>query len=141
MSSRVYETAVIINAALDDPQIESIISQIKDTIVNNGGEIREIENWGRKRLAYMIKKSKVGYYIIIRFNASPNLISKLERSYQLDEHILRYLTVKLDADALEQIEKSKALSVEEPEFSTVVVENPPIESNAEGESKDRDQLK
>jgi small subunit ribosomal protein S6 len=141
MSARVYESAVIINAALDDPQIESVISQIKDTIVNNGGEIRDIENWGRKRLAYMIKKSKVGYYLIIRFNASPNLISKLERSYQLDEHILRYLTVKLDADALEQIEKTKALSVEELELSPEVVEIPAIELNDEDESKDRDQLK
>lgn len=141
MSSRVYETAVIINAALDDPQIESVISQIKDTISNNGGEIREIENWGRKRLAYMIKKSKVGYYLIIRFNASPNLISKLERSYQLDEHILRYLTIKLDADALEQIEKSKALSVEEPGLPAEVVSNPPLELNTENESQDRDQLK
>ncbi|MGE5805945.1 MAG: 30S ribosomal protein S6 [Ignavibacteria bacterium] len=141
MSSRVYETAVIINAALDDPQVESVISQIKDTIINNGGEIREIENWGRKRLAYMIKKSKVGYYLIIRFNASPNLISKLERSYQLDEHILRYLTIKLDADALEQIEKSKALSVEEPGLPAEVVSNPPLELNTENESQDRDQLK
>lgn len=141
MSSRVYETAVIINAALDDPQVESVISQIKDTIINNGGEIREIENWGRKRLAYMIKKSKVGYYLIIRFNASPNLISKLERSYQLDEHILRYLTIKLDADALEQIEKSKALSVEETGLSAEAVNNPPAELNAGNESKDRDQLK
>ena len=141
MSVKVYESAVIINAALDDPQIESVISQIKDTIINNGGEIREIENWGRKRLAYMIKKSKVGYYIIIRFNASPNLISKLERSYQLDEHILRYLTVKLDADALEQIEKSKSLSVEVPELPAEVVENPLLELTDEDESKDRDQLK
>jgi len=141
MSFRVYESAVIINAALDDPQIESVISQIRDTIINNGGEIREIENWGRKRLAYMIKKSKVGYYIIIRFNATPNLISKLERSYQLDEHILRYLTVKLDADALEQIEKSKSLSVEEPELPAEVVPNPILEFKDEDESKDRDQLK
>jgi len=141
MSFRVYESAVVINAALDDPQIESVISQIKDTIINNGGEIREIENWGRKRLAYMIKKSKVGYYIIIRFNATPNLISKLERSYQLDEHILRYLTVKLDADALEQIEKSKSLSIEEPELPAEVVPNPILELKDEDESKDRDQLK
>ncbi|HVO73345.1 MAG TPA: 30S ribosomal protein S6, partial [Ignavibacteriaceae bacterium] len=96
---------------------------------------------GRKRLAYMIKKSKVGYYIIIRFNASPNLISKLERSYQLDEHILRYLTVKLDADALEQIEKGKSLSAEEPELAAESAEKAAAELNAEDESQDRDQLK
>ena len=62
MKQNVYESAVIINAALDDEQIESVISRIKETITNNGGEIREIENWGRKRLAYVVKKSKIGYY-------------------------------------------------------------------------------
>lgn len=107
MKTNVYESAVIINAALDDEQIESIISRIKDTIVNNGGEIRELENWGRKRLAYMVKKSKIGYYAIFRFNAPSTIVSKLERFYQLDEQILRYLTITLDNDALEHLEKNK----------------------------------
>lgn len=110
MKSNVYESAVLINAALDDEQIESIISRIKETIVNNGGEIREIENWGRKRLAYMVKKSKIGYYVIFRFNSSPTLLSKLERYYSLDEYILRYLTIKLDADAVEHLEMHKLIS-------------------------------
>ncbi len=110
MKTNVYESAVLINAALDDEQIESIISRIKETIVNNGGEIREIENWGRKRLAYMVKKSKIGYYAIFRFNAPSNLITKLERYYTLDEYILRYLTIKLDADAIEHLEMHKLIS-------------------------------
>ncbi len=107
MKNNVYESAVIINAALDDEQIDAIISRIKETIVNNGGEIREVENWGRKRLAYMVQKSKIGYYVIYRFNSPSNIISKLERSYSLDEHILRYLTIKLDSDAVEYLEKNK----------------------------------
>ena len=105
MSSKVYESAVLINAGLEDSQIELILNRIKDTISGNGGEIREIENWGRKRLAYVVKKNKLGYYAIFRFDSPPELISKLERFYQLDENILRYLTIKLDAEALEQIEK------------------------------------
>ena len=75
MKTNTYESAVIINAALDDEQIEGIISRIKEFLTNNGGEIREIENWGRKRLAYMINKSKIGYYAIFRFNAPTNIIS------------------------------------------------------------------
>jgi len=78
MKTNVYESAVILNAALDDEQIQNLISRIKDTIVNNGGEIRDFEDWGRKRLAYVVKKSKVGYYAIFRFNAPPGLIAKLE---------------------------------------------------------------
>lgn len=58
MRTGVYESAVLINAALDDQQIESILSKIKDFITNNGGKIREFENWGRKRLAYTVEKVK-----------------------------------------------------------------------------------
>ncbi len=64
MRTGVYESAVLINAALDDQQIEAILSRIKDIITNNGGEIRELDNWGRKRLAYPVEKSKIGYYAI-----------------------------------------------------------------------------
>ena len=107
MKSNAYESAVIINAALDDEQINGIISRIKDTIVSNGGEIKNIDNWGRKRLAYMVNKSKIGYYVIFLFNAPSNIISKLERFYQLDEHLIRFLTIKLDSDALEYLEKNR----------------------------------
>ncbi len=122
MKTNVYESAVMINAALDDEQIESIISRIRETITNNGGEIREMENWGRKRLAYMVKKSKIGYYAIFRFNSPSNIIAKLERSYSLDENILRYLTIQLDNDAVEYLEKNKVIPViEEPESPSVGV--------------------
>jgi small subunit ribosomal protein S6 len=55
----------------------------------------------------MVKKSKIGYYLIFRYNSSPDIVSKLERFFQLDESVLRYLTLKLSKDALEQIEQSK----------------------------------
>jgi small subunit ribosomal protein S6 len=110
MSNRVYESAVLINAALEDEQIQSIIDHIKEIIVGSGGEIIEIEDWGRKRLAYVVKKSKIGYYAIFRFNAPPDINSKLERYYILDESILRFLTVSLSKNALEQIEKNRTQS-------------------------------
>jgi small subunit ribosomal protein S6 len=119
MKSNVYESAVLINAGLEDNQIELILNRIKETISNNGGEIREIENWGRKRLAYVVQKNKLGYYAIFRFDSPPDLISKLERFYQLDENIVRYLTIKLSSDALEQIEKDK---IEEPKIIAEVEE-------------------
>jgi small subunit ribosomal protein S6 len=127
MTNTVYESAVLLNAALDDEQINSIISRIKETIINNGGEIREIENWGRKRLAYMVKKSKIGYYVIFRFDAPSTIVTKLERFYSLDEQILRFLTVKLDTDALEQLEKNKAQAVSE--IVEVESDIPEIEEN------------
>lgn len=115
MKKQMYESAVLINAVLEDEQIQSIISHIKEIISSNDSEITDIEDWGRKRLAYMIRKNKIGYYIIFRFNAYPHIISTLEKFYKLDESILRYLTVKLSKNALEHIEKSKEQSLEEVE--------------------------
>ncbi len=120
MIKKMYESAVLINATLEDDQIQSIISHIKELISTNDGEISDVEDWGRKRLAYMIRKSKIGYYIIFRFNAYPQIISTLEKFYKLDENILRYLNIKLTKNALEQIEKNK----EQPlaEADAVIVE-------------------
>ncbi len=140
MKTNIYESAVIINAALDDEQIDLIISRIKETITNNGGEIRDIENWGRKRLAYMVKKSKIGYYAIFRFNAPSNIVAKLERFYSLEEQILRYLTISLDNDAIEHLEKNKLNAVTEDLEDTNKVENSPqadFETEDEIQEKDK----
>ncbi len=134
MRTNVYESAVMINAALDDDLIEGVISRIKETITNNGGEIRDMENWGRKRLAYVVKKSKVGYYVIFRFNAPSSIVSKLERFYLLDEHILRFLTITLDSDAIEHIEKNKSASLIE--LVPDVKPDLPIIEEAEDSAKD-----
>ncbi len=96
-----YESVVIINAALEDTQVENTITRIQDYLNSLGGEIIATERWGRKRLAYPIQKSKSGYYLILRFSAPPDAITKLERMYRLEETIYRYLTTLLDKTALE----------------------------------------
>jgi small subunit ribosomal protein S6 len=133
MIKRVYESAVLINAALEDEAIQAIISRIKETISSNGGEIRDVEDWGRKRLAYIVKKSKIGYYVFFRFNALPDLMPKLERFYQLDDNILRYLTIKLTSEALEQIEIDKT---QQPEITEEIDEL--IVPSSEQENKEEE---
>jgi small subunit ribosomal protein S6 len=107
MRKRTYESVAIINAALEDDQIESTISRMQETITTHGGEILDLDKWGRKRLAYPINKAKSGYYVIFRFNASTDLIATFERNYRLDENVIRYLTIQLDKYALEAIAKQK----------------------------------
>lgn len=136
MNTKVYESAVLINAALEDDQIENILSRIKETISNNGGTIKEIENWGRKRLAYMVKKSKIGYYAIFRFESTPSLIPVLERFYKLDENILRYLTLSLSKEALEQIEKDKEKAQASVDEIEEVAPIPLVEEEEEEKSKE-----
>jgi len=133
MIKRVYESAVLINAALEDEAIQAVITRIKENISTNGGEIKDVEDWGRKRLAYIVKKSKIGYYVFFRFDALPDLIPKLERFYQLDDNILRYLTIKLTSEALEQIEIDK---IQQPEVVEEIDEL--IVPSSEQENKEED---
>lgn len=98
---RMYESTVIINASLDDAQVEAVIARISDTIAKNGGTITALNKWGRKRLSYPINKKTNGFYVNIEFTAPPTLVAALERSYQLDEMVLRYLTIALERKAIE----------------------------------------
>ena len=121
---RVYETTFIINASLDDHQIDSVIDKVKDLITKNGGEIREFVKWGRKRFSYPIKKKNNGFYVVIEFSAGGDLIAKLERHYFLDEHILRYLSLVLDKRALKARTAAALLAAEQPVVETKPEEAP-----------------
>jgi small subunit ribosomal protein S6 len=112
LKNNAYESTVMINAALDDDQIEAEVSRLQENIINFGGEIIEVEKVGRKRLAYIVNKSKIGYYAIFRFTALSNIVAKLERSYSLNDNVLRFLTILLDKDALEYFEKNKAVALD-----------------------------
>lgn len=118
-----YETAVIINAALDDEQIETELVKISGIITDGGGVISETEKWGRKRLAYTINKNRIGYYVIYRFEAPVDLIAEFERLLKIDEAVVRFLTIRLEKEALEYFANRKteaeAAELEAVEFEVV----------------------
>ena len=97
----IYETTFIVNASLDDPQIDTIIDKVQEVITKNNGEIMELAKWGRKRFAYPIKKKNNGFYVVCEFKASGDLIARLERHFLLEENIIRFLIIGLDKKALQ----------------------------------------
>jgi small subunit ribosomal protein S6 len=101
-----YETTFIVNASLEDGQIESTIAHVQEVITRNGGEITALNKWGRKRLAYPIQKKNNGFYVNMEFIAPATAMALLERVYQLDENTLRFLTLHLD----EKILKARTLA-------------------------------
>lgn len=103
-----YESTFIISASLDDAQVDGVIARVQDVITKNGGTVNALNKWGRKRLAYSINKKTNGFYVNVEFSAPGTLLAPLERSFQLDEMILRYLTIVLDRKALAM--KAKALA-------------------------------
>jgi small subunit ribosomal protein S6 len=107
-----YESVIILNATLEDEQIEVSLNKILESIKSYGGEIKDVDKWGRKRLAYPIEKAKSGYYVVIRFTAPTEAIARIERVYRLDETVIRFLTVELTKEAMEYFETQKGKAEE-----------------------------
>jgi small subunit ribosomal protein S6 len=116
-----YETTFIIDSVLKPEEIDGIIGKVERFITNNGGQIGEIQRWGKRRLAYEIKKRQYGYYVHIQFEALGSLVQLLEREYQLNESILRYLTVLMDKKALlkKKLEQKEEVTHEKEEKASV----------------------
>lgn len=97
MSKKLYESYIIIDGNLEETAIEEEIKKNEALLIKNEIEIINIDKIGRKRLAYPIKKKQNGYYVCFEILAPTNVITKLERSYILDENILRYLTIYISS--------------------------------------------
>lgn len=113
MATHHYESVVLINAALEDQQTDQTVDSILEHLKILGGEITDVEKWGRKRLAYAINNAKSGFYLITRFKAPTSLISEYERSLRLEENVIRYMTIVLEKKDLEFLEKQKSAKKEE----------------------------
>ena len=91
----IYEKIVIIAPNIDDTAAEETVGKIKDIIINKGGEILKTENWGRRRLAYILNKHQKGNYILILFKSPPETIMDLERFCKVTDSVIKFMVVKL----------------------------------------------
>jgi small subunit ribosomal protein S6 len=103
-----YETVFIATPVLSEAQMKEAVDKFKDVITSNGGEIVHEESWGLKKLAYPIQKKSTGFYHLIEFRASGELVENLELQYRRDERIIRFLTLKMDKYAVKYAEKKRA---------------------------------
>lgn len=105
---RVYETTFIVTPDLEPAAYKELTDKFTKIITDNQGELINQEVWGFQKMAYPIKKKQTGYYVYTEFTApASDLIHILEREYQYDERVIRYLTVKLDKHAIEWNVKRK----------------------------------
>ena len=93
-----FESIFIVRPDKEDAEIKALIENIKNIIVKNNGIITKVEELGKKKLAYEIKKCKEGWYILFEFEAKETLVSELEKMYRANEDIIKYLNIKKDDD-------------------------------------------
>ncbi len=106
----IYENVVILNAAISDEEAETAVSKIKDVITGQGGEVLKVDVWGRRKLAYEIKKQKKGLYVLLVYKTPSATVRKLEEFYKVYDAVLKYMVLKLGAKQVQDLEKAGAAS-------------------------------
>lgn len=92
-----YETVIIARQDLATAQVDELNQQLQNTVKEQGGSTAKVESWGLRNLAYKIEKNRKGHYVLFNFDAPAAAMHELERTMRLNEDVLRYLTIKLDA--------------------------------------------
>jgi small subunit ribosomal protein S6 len=104
-----YETIYIVNPTLDDDSLKEAIDKFSNLIKKLKGYIVKVNEWGKRKLAYEVKRFDKGYYVVLDFCALPKMVTELERNLKLDDRILKYITVKIDenVDPKDLVSKEK----------------------------------
>ena len=91
-----YELALIVNAKIEDDARAEVVEKAKGYITRFGGTISEVEEWGKKKLAYDIQKMSEGFYYFIQFEAESDAPAQIEENVRIMENVLRFLCVRKD---------------------------------------------
>lgn len=104
-----YEIVAIVTTNSSDDDITALIERSQTIITDRKGAIAKVDKWGKKHLAYEIKKQKDGYYFLIDFAGDGAIVAEIERTYKIDDRIIKFMTVKKEGAATrEGIEQEAA---------------------------------
>jgi small subunit ribosomal protein S6 len=90
---REYEVMLILPADADDSAVDGVIERITGVLSQHGGEVSNVDKWGRRRLAYEIARQGEGYYVVVTFRTEPDSVLELERVLTLADEVVRFKVV------------------------------------------------
>ncbi len=89
-----YESIFIIRPSLSDEDTAKLVEKMKGVLDRSGASIVKLENWGKKKLAYEVERERKGTYVYVHFDSPGTVVAELERSYRLEDSIIKFITVK-----------------------------------------------
>ena len=87
-----YEVMFIIDPILEDEKKNAVVERVQE-IINADGEVSSVDTWGMRKLAYPINKKNEGYYVVVEFNASPELPKELDRRLKISDNVMRHIII------------------------------------------------
>ena len=112
---RNYQSVLILKPDLDEAQVDQSVEKITSILQKFGGSILKLDKWGKKRLAYRVKKNKFGYYLNIYHTCESGKVPDLEKEYQLYDLVIKYLVIRLEERDIERVMSQAAESSESSE--------------------------
>ncbi len=91
---RRYETIFILRPNIGEDEINKVVENTTKIILDENGTIIEMARWGMKKLAYLIKKESLGYYVYCDYAGTPAAVAEIERKFRIDDSVMKYLTIK-----------------------------------------------
>src|ERR1700756_351446 len=92
-----YENVFIARQDISGAQVDALADTFTQLIADNGGEIKKREYWGLRNLAYRMRKNRKGHYVLLNLSAPSAAVAELERTMRINEDVIRYLTIRVDA--------------------------------------------
>ena len=92
-----YELAVVVSAKIEDDERAQVIEKVKALVERFGGQISDVDEWGKKRLAYEVQKMKEGYYYFVHFESESTVPGEVEQRIRIMDNVIRYLCVRQEA--------------------------------------------
>ena len=108
-----YELTYVISGVVKQNQVDDIVRKVNNLIESNEGDVLEVDEWGNQRLAYEIDRKRSGYYVNMYFQAPGELVPRLERELDINDDVLRYLTLRMDAKMQRHYEQRKKRRAQE----------------------------
>lgn len=90
-----YESVIIVNPNVDEEGVKALEKKFTD-IINNDGKLEKIDNLGKRELAYEVKKNNEGIYLVLTFEANPNLIEELQRNYRITDEVIKFIVIRIE---------------------------------------------
>jgi len=112
---RNYEALYIVRPELSEEEQQAVAKKFADIVTQNGGEVVNLDIWGKRRLAYEVKKLREGIYILMQFRAESRVAQEVERVLKITDEVIRQLVVRLEDDALVAEAKEEEAPVEQVE--------------------------
>ena len=114
MSQRVYEILFIADPNLSEPEVDALTATLQGFVEKEGGKIEKVEKWGKKRLAYLVKRHREGSYVLLVAHGGTDMMREVERRIRVTDGVIKFMTVRVDEE-LKKADRRKSKRTAEDE--------------------------